>query len=67
MPSKKIEIKENKVLCEIVSDNEIPEVEGKVCNIHDASVTHWCNNCAEFICEECVKVNFFTVDRDIKY
>lgn len=58
MPSKKSEVRENKVLSEIVSDIEVPDTEGKVCNIHDAPVTHWCENCAEFICEDCVNVSY---------
>lgn len=51
----KEEIYDNKVLYEIVSDVDIPNTKNIVCSIHDAKVTHWCENCNEFICQDCVK------------
>ncbi|XP_014290702.1 transcription intermediary factor 1-beta [Halyomorpha halys] len=51
--SKKKDVTENKVLAEMVTDEDEMSNED-VCTIHNAPVTHWCNDCAELICEDCV-------------
>lgn len=51
--SKKKDVTENKVLAEMVTEVEETSNED-VCTIHNVPVTHWCIDCAELICEDCV-------------
>lgn len=48
---------DHKILEELIAFEDETNV---TCMMHPSeSVTHWCNNCLEYICDVCIKVSLF--------